>query len=282
MAGIANMPVPCLLAHAQKRLPDPMLIPILNTYHRVGTGPHPVLVLHGWFGDARAFEPVEAWLAHERYSYVFMDYRGYGRMQDVAGDYTIDEIATDALALADALGFDSFSLVGHSMGGMVIEKIAARAPHRVRALVAVAPVPCGGIAFDADRRALFAGAAASCAARALIIDRSTGSRLPQSWVRWKAAYSMAHSSSAAFAAYFTAWADTDFSADIRGTHPMLVLIGAHDPVFNAELMHATYLRRYPRAAIEVLPDAGHYPMNETPLALVASVERFLQDIGGAD
>ena len=29
-----------------------------NTFHRVGHGPHPVIVLHGWFGDARAFEPI--------------------------------------------------------------------------------------------------------------------------------------------------------------------------------------------------------------------------------
>ena len=41
---------------------------------------------------------------------------------------TIDEIATDALALADELGFASFSLIGHSMGGMAIERIAALAP----------------------------------------------------------------------------------------------------------------------------------------------------------
>ncbi|MDN7426583.1 alpha/beta hydrolase [Burkholderia sp. AU45388] len=123
-----------------------------NTFHRVGDGPHPVLVLHGWFGDAHAFEPLEAWLSRERFSYVFMDYRGYGRMRDARGDYTIDEIAADTLALADALGFPTFSLVGHSMGGMAIEKIAAIAPDRVRALVAIAPVPCGGLPFEAERR----------------------------------------------------------------------------------------------------------------------------------
>lgn len=30
-----------------------------NTYHRVGNGPHSVLVLHGWFGDAHSFEEIE-------------------------------------------------------------------------------------------------------------------------------------------------------------------------------------------------------------------------------
>ncbi|RXV69688.1 alpha/beta hydrolase [Burkholderia stabilis] len=246
-----------------------------NTFHRVGNGPHPVLVLHGWFGDAHAFEPIEAWLSREHFSYVFMDFRGYGRMRDARGDYTIDEIAADTLALADALGFPTFSLVGHSMGGMAIEKVAVVAPERVRALVPIAPVPCGGLPFDVERRALFEHAADHVADRRTIIDRSTGGRLPAAWVEWKAAYSAAHSSPQAFGAYFRAWADTDFSDEITGVHPVKVLIGEHDQAFDAALMARTYLRRYPRASVDVLRNAGHYPINETPLALVAAMEAFL-------
>jgi len=41
------------------------------------------------------------------------------------------------------------------------------------------------------------------------------------------------------------------------------------------LMERTYLRHYRQATLEVLENAGHYPMNETPLALVAAIERFL-------
>lgn len=246
-----------------------------NTFHRVGDGPHPVLVLPGWFGDARAFEPVEAWLSHAHFTYVFMDYRGYGRMRDAAGDYTIDEIAADTLALADALDFATFSLVGHSMGAMAAEKVAVMAPERVRALVQVTPVPCGGLPFDAEKRALFERAADHVAARRTIIDRSTGGRLPAAWIEWKAAYSAACSSAQAFGAYFRAWADTDFSDEIAGTHPVKVLIGEHDPAFDMALMARTYLRRYPLATVDVLPNAGHYPMNETPLALVTAMEAFL-------
>mgnify|MGYP001952533722 FL=1 len=36
-----------------------------------------------------------------------------------------------------------------------------------------------------------------------------------------------------------------------------------------------YLRRYRLASLEVLEAAGHYPMNETPLALAAAIETFL-------
>ncbi|WP_353086956.1 alpha/beta hydrolase [Stenotrophomonas sp.] len=250
-----------------------------NTFHRVGTGAHPVLVLHGWFGDAHAFEPIEPWLSGEQFTYVFMDCRGYGGMRDVRGNYTIDEIASDALTLADALGIETFSLVGHSMGGMAIERIAVLAPDRVRALVAVAPVPCGGIAYDPPTRQLLEAAGGSVSIRRGIIDRSTGGRLPAAWLDWKAQYSMERAAPEAFAAYFPAWADTDFSAEIVGRHPVKVLIGEHDPVFNAALMDRTYLRRYRQATLEVLENTGHYPMNETPLALAAAIERFLVPFG---
>ncbi|MGE8639123.1 MAG: alpha/beta fold hydrolase [Achromobacter sp.] len=244
-------------------------------FHRVGTGPHAVLVLHGWFGDAHAFEPIEPWLTGDAYSYVFMNYRGYGARRDVPGTYTINEIALDALALADELGLPTFSLIGHSMGGMAIERIAVLAPARVRGLVAIAPVPCGGIRYETATRQMLESAADRADLRRTIIDRSTGGRLPPAWVEWKAAYSVACSSPEAFGAYLHAWADTDFGGEIAGEHPVKILVGRHDPTFNAALMAATYLRRYPFASLEVLEAAGHYPMNETPLALAAAIETFL-------
>ncbi|MGG1945481.1 hypothetical protein AB1286_11785 [Trinickia sp. NRRL B-1857] len=41
----------------------------------------------------------------------------------------------------------------------------------------------------------------------------------------------------------------------------------------------TYLRRYRRASVEVLKNTGYYPMNETPLALLVEIERFLAKQG---
>ncbi|UQV43783.1 alpha/beta hydrolase [Janthinobacterium lividum] len=249
-----------------------------NTYHRVGHGPHAVIVLHGWFGDAQAFAPMEAALDGGAFSYVFMDNRGYGGMRGAAGEYSMEEVARDALALADALGFATFSVVGHSMGGMALERLALLAPMRLRKLVAVAPVPCCGVALDAPARALFLDASGKQQARRAIIDRSTDGRLPATWLDWKAQYSWETSDPAAFAAYFLAWSETDFSEEIKAARvalPLLALVGEHDPRFDAALMRRTYLAWYPQARLEVLGNAGHYPMNETPLALAASIEAFL-------
>ncbi len=44
-----------------------------NTFHRVGSGPHPVIVLHGWFGDCHAFTPMEDALSRDEFTYIFMN-----------------------------------------------------------------------------------------------------------------------------------------------------------------------------------------------------------------
>jgi pimeloyl-ACP methyl ester carboxylesterase len=40
-------------------------------------------------------------------------------------------------------------------------------------------------------------------------------------------------------------------------------------------MEQTFLEQYPNASLEVLSNAGHYSMFETPVALLTCIERFL-------
>jgi len=248
-----------------------------NTHHLVGSGPHRVLVLHGWFGDAHAFAPMEPALTADEFTYAFMDYRGYGGMRDASGEFTMDEIAADALALADHLGFAEFSLVGHSMGGMAVQRVLAAAPVRVRKLVALAPVPASGVPFDDAGWALFNGAAANADNRHAIIDYTTGNRLSRTWVRRMVDYSLARAAQPAFAAYLRAWAKTDFSGDVAGMPlPVKVIVGEHDPALTPTMMQMTFLSTYPDCELEVMANAGHYPMHETPVALATSIENFLR------
>jgi esterase len=248
-----------------------------NTHHLVGAGPNKVLVLHGWFGDAHAFAPMEPALTRDEFTYAFMDYRGYGGMRGAQGAFTIDEIATDALALADHLGFAQFSLVGHSMGGMAVQRVLAMAPDRVRKLVALTPVPASGVPFDEAGWTLFSGAADNPENRFAIIDYTTGNRLSRVWIGSMVDYSLANASRDAIAAYLTAWAKTDFSAAVRGIPlPVKVIVGEHDPALNTTVMQATFLAIYPDCELEVMANAGHYPMHETPVALATSIENFLR------
>jgi pimeloyl-ACP methyl ester carboxylesterase len=242
----------------------------------VGSGDHHVLALHGWFGSARGWGAMPGYLDGAAHTYVFMDLRGYGSRRDVAGDFTMAEAAADAVALADELGWDRFSLVGHSMSGQAIQHVLLQAPGRVHRLVALNPVPATGVPMDADGWALFSGAAASRDNRFAIINHTTGGRLPRAFVDSIVQHSLDNSAAEAFGAYLESWARTDFSERVRGNPaPVKVVVGEHDPALSAQVMEQTWLQFYPRAELEVIPNAGHYPMFETPAALAASIEEFL-------
>jgi pimeloyl-ACP methyl ester carboxylesterase len=246
-------------------------------FERVGKGAHAVIALHGWFGSAKAWQPIWPYLDTETFSYIFLDYRGYGARRGVKGDYTIAEAANDALAAADALGFERFSLFGHSMGGSVMQRVYANARNRVRAMVGLSPVPASGVPFDDQGWQLFSGAADNRESRRAIIDFTTGGRLTPVWLDAMVRHSLENSDRDAFAGYLIAWARTNFQAEIAGSDvPIKVIVGENDPALSADVMRATFQNWYPKLELEVFGNAGHYAIDETPVALVSSTERFLR------
>lgn len=245
-------------------------------HRRLGDGPAKVLVLPGWFGDEALLEPVAAYLDTAAFSYATLAYRGTGASRDAVGACTLEEIAADALALADALGWERFALVGHSMGGKAALAVLLRAPARIRGIVAITPVPAGRVPFDAAGWALFCGAAEDVGKRARIIELSTGGRLTPGFARQLARRSMERGSPAAFRAYLDAWACSDIAAAVgsRDTS-LLAIVGAHDPQLTETVIRDTYLASFAGARLEVIADAGHYPIDETPILLATLMETFL-------
>jgi len=56
-----------------------------------------------------------------------------------------------------------------------------------------------------------------------------------------------------------------------------VLAGEYDFAIPPELMERTYLEFYPNARLEVIPNSGHYPMQETPVHLATVMQEFLAE-----
>jgi len=147
-----------------------------------GRGEIGVVVLHGWFGDHTLWEPTFPILDENRFTYAFVDYRGYGSSRELNGPNTIAQIVEDTLELADHLDWPSFAVVGHSMGAFALQRIAVDHPERIWGGVCVAPVPATAVKLDDERLELFEAAADDDAARRRIVDFSTGKRLSPVWV----------------------------------------------------------------------------------------------------
>jgi pimeloyl-ACP methyl ester carboxylesterase len=111
----------------------------------------------------------------------------------------------------------------------------------------------------------------------MIIDFTTGGRLTPVWLNAMVKHSLDNSDRDAFAGYLTAWARTDFHAEIAGSDvPIKVIVGENDPALNADTMRATFQKWYPKFELEIFANAGHYAIDETPVAFVSAAERFLK------
>lgn len=245
---------------------------------RFGRGPRKAVLMNGWLGCAhhwRAFlEAVDA----EAFELAVFDYRGYGSRRAEAGALGFEAAAHDVVALADALGWDRFSLVGHSMGGVAMQRAALAARGRVDKLVGLAPVSAATSGFDAARLAMFEEAVGSLAARQRIVDFSTGRRLAAAWTGALARESWEANAPRAMAAYLPQWAVPRHgfagAARMLGL-PVLVLVGEHDPGITHAAAEASWGAHHPQAVIETVANAGHYPMQETPVVVATRVQQFL-------
>ena len=109
-------------------------------------GGQPVLALHGWLDNAASFIPLSQHLAELDLDLVLLDLPGHGHSASLpaGADYALNGAIHHVLDAADALGWERFILLGHSMGAGIASLLAAAAPERIQALVAIEAL--GGLA----------------------------------------------------------------------------------------------------------------------------------------
>lgn len=246
-----------------------------NNYTLHGSGPNKIITFSGWMGDYTVFNPTLSLWDDSKFQIAFMDYRGYGKAKDVKGKYDLDEIAADGLKVTEELGWSEFSIIGHSMGGMVAQKLNLLAKDKVKSVACLAPVPASGFPMDPDSDALFSGAVENPENRRQILDFTTGNKNTAEWLDQMVKDSLATTTREAYGSYFKAWSGTDFSSKVQGLKtPYLVLVGEYDLAITKETMDGTYGTWLANCKIDVLKDCGHYPMQENPKALVEALQKF--------
>jgi pimeloyl-ACP methyl ester carboxylesterase len=254
-----------------------------------GSGPGLMLV-HGFGGAKEDFADHVPTLARDHTVVVF-DHRGHGASDkpDDPAMYSLERLAADTLQVADAVGLDSFRLLGHSMGGMTSRKIPLIAPERVDALIMMdtltGPIP----GFDPDLMDAAAEVALTRGKDALkeLLDMATVLETPayhrvlaerpgylefveKKWadlssVMWGAlAKALAHQTD-------------DTEALVASlTVPLLIIVGEQDTPF---LKPSQALKQLiPSASLAVIPDAGHSPQFENPHAWIDVMLKFLATV----
>lgn len=249
----------------------------------------PLLLLHGFTGAKEDFVDFLDGFADRGWHVVAPDLRGHGASDapDDEAAYSLATMATDALALADELGWDRFDLLGHSMGGMVAQVMALHAPERLGSLVLMGTSHGTVQGVDPELAALAIDVVRSEGVeRLMVLSAELDTRTPTAAdVRVRAERpgyvefgdrKMRACSPAMYAAMVTEMVGAHDRLDaLRGLdRRTLVVVGEQDEAFfgpSERLAEAI-----PGATFEVVGDAGHSPQFENPDRWWKVVRRFLE------
>lgn len=259
-----------------------------------GPGQRPFMLVHGFTGAKEDFTDWLDALAEAGWHAVAPDLRGHGASSAPAQEsaYTFESMADDCLRLADALGWDSFVLLGHSMGGMIAQFMALDAPARIAGLVlmdtshgplttldpalvqaAVSVVREHGLGALADILAENEGPLITPAHRRVLDERPRYREFEDG--KFRAASPAMYAAMAP--AFITAADRLDKLRQLPGSLPVLVIVGEQDQPFiaDSEAMAASV----GTGTLALIPDAGHCPQFENTGEWWRSLSAFLTGLG---
>jgi pimeloyl-ACP methyl ester carboxylesterase len=237
-----------------------------------GAGDHKVLVLHGWALDSGVWLAARALSDVSQFTFAYVDFPGYGVARNEAPAVGMEEMSRAALAAADELGWDQFSVLGHSMGGAAALQVATLAAERILSVVAVTPASPSGTPLDDDTYAAFAGAWADPGAA---IKGGLAPNIDDDDLDRMVARNRASMDQRTWDAYLANWTSPSFLDEVRElTMPVTVFYGESDPFVTPAYLAET-VDALKDGSFAMLPGAGHYPMVEAPASSVPLWEAAL-------
>jgi pimeloyl-ACP methyl ester carboxylesterase len=239
--------------------------------------------VHGYTGDVSDWRHQVAEF-RETHRVLVMDNRGHGRSEapEDRSAYSVGQMASDVLALADMLEHERFHLVGHSMGGAVAQEVALHSPGRLQSLT----LHDTGHVFEFSKiemiakfteyRNMIADQQGMPAVAAIQIPAPKPPHMPeerQAEERERLARMSPHAFIGASMG-LNAWPGTaDRLASI--VPPTMVIYGDLD--FYMLVESAKHMAKtIPNAVLEVVEQAGHSPQYERPELFNAALRRHLE------
>jgi pimeloyl-ACP methyl ester carboxylesterase len=258
-----------------------------------GSGP-PLLLVHGWPQHWWCWRRVVPLLA-DRYRLIMPDLRGHGWSDAPRAGYEKEQLATDMLALLDALELDTAGYVGHDWGGWTGFLVGLRAPERVSSLLALGIVHpfqrfTPAKAAQAWRGAYQVALSTPVLSEALL---RTSPRFVATMIRAGSANGAAFGADELLAygeifqqpqrAHATAQLYRTFLLreaprlsrylDQRLVVPTRLVVGAQDGIGSPALLDG-WQANADDMSVEVLPGVGHFIPEEAPEAVAARIEEM--------
>lgn len=238
-----------------------------------GSGDHKVLVLHGWVMDAGVWLQTRALSDVSTFTFSYVDFPGYGsnRPADELPD-SMDAMARIAMEAAADLGWDRYSIVGHSMGATTALRVATLAPDAVTSVVALSPVNPAGTPLDAATLQGFRDAwhDPAAAVGAFLSPTMSHADLKRLTARNRASLDQA-----VWDRYLLNWVEPNFFDDLQSFPGQVTLLTGEQDPFVTQAALAAIDSGLPNSRAGVIGNAGHYPSIEAPQETCDAIEQAL-------
>lgn len=265
---------------------EPRLVPVPDGAHlatwTAGDGPA-MLLVSGLGGTAGFWAPVLPGLSAS-FRITRFDQRGIGASSRGDAACTIDRLAYDCLAVADARGLDRFLFVGHSTGGAIGQALARLAPERLSGLVLSAtwlrPSRYMTALFEARRTILFLDPQAYAATGAIL--GYAPAWLERNWSTFEAATARPPSSSEARRAVrerIDALIAFDGSQHAASLSVPTLVLGARDDMIVPAFLQEELAAALPGSRKTMLDTGGHFFPVSRPDAFTATVAEWIGELG---
>ncbi|RZT19017.1 3-oxoadipate enol-lactonase [Mycobacterium sp. BK558] len=242
--------------------------------HAVVSGAGPAVVLSNSLGSTHRMWDAQVAELEQRFTVVRYDTRGHGASPVPDGPYTIDDLADDLIALLDRLDLERAHLVGLSLGGMTVMRVAARNPERVNRIAllctgAQLPPASAWTERAATVRAHGTGAVAAAVVDRWFTEGYDGDR--GSWQQMVAA-----TPAEGYAACCEVIAELDLRQQLSSiTAPTLAIAGADDPATPPAKL-AEIAEAVPEARLLVVDGAAHLANAEQPGVITPALIEHLE------
>jgi pimeloyl-ACP methyl ester carboxylesterase len=250
----------------------------------LGDGP-PLLLVNGYAASSADWDPAMLAALARSFTLICPDNRGMGESElGDPNELTIDAMARDFERLLDALALEHVALVGWSMGGFIVQRVALRSPSRFSAVVLLASAPAGPGAVPTEPRLWelltdHSGTPREQATRliALLFPPDVAPEIDRQFGDIVAA-ARAQLSPLALAAQeraLRAWQTERPPALAGDVPPMLALCGDEDVVIppqNSDALAALW----PGGRVEHLAGGGHAFMAQEPARVARLITAFLK------
>lgn len=229
--------------------------------HAVVTGrpDGPAVVLSNSLGSTHRMWDSQVAALEERFRVVRYDTRGHGDSPVPPGPYSIDELADDVIALLDRFDIERAHLVGLSLGGMTMMRVAARNPERVDRLALLCTAAYLPPAQGWTDRAALVRADGTSAVAAAVVQRwfTPGYLAANTEARQQFEAMVAATPAEGYAACCEAIAAMDQRSDLSSIiAPTLAIAGADDPATPPDLLR-DIVDAVPNGRLLVVPDSAH-------------------------